>query len=279
MIWDAAIAAFGTTKELIWPASKALETTMVERESASKLIPDAPPDVMNSASIRSEYRLFMFAMGKSMDAVAYSSFRKDRVEKMDACVEMDRTVDVPLWPSSVEYWAVFAPIEEMVREPPVFMNLAVEMEMAGVYMVDRIRMVVVDISWVFRVDVCMRFRVVRPDETYKDACGPPYICAESKRTLLVDTEPVTRLEIAVVNVLALVKHCKLDETVTRPCTVILEPTRMRCVVVRELCRNIVLAVVKPPTEEKLLWILRGPAVDTPKSTEAPWTTYILDWTI
>jgi hypothetical protein len=200
------------------------------------------------------------------------------VEKRDVCVEMDRTVDVPLWPLSVEYCTVFAPIEEMVREPPVFTNLAVEMEMAGVYMVDKMRMVVVDISWVFRVDVCMRFRVVRPDETYRDACGPSYNCAESKRTLFVDTEAATRLEIAVVNVLALVKHCKLDPVVTRPCTVRLDPTRMRWVVSRELSRNIVLAVVKPPTEDKLLWTLRGPTVDTPKRTEAPWTTYILDWT-
>lgn len=70
MIRDAVIAAFGATKELICVATKALEMTMVERESASNSIPDAPPDVMKSVSIRSEYRLFMFAFGKSMDAVA-----------------------------------------------------------------------------------------------------------------------------------------------------------------------------------------------------------------
>jgi hypothetical protein len=43
---------------------------MVERESASNSIPDAPPDVMKSVSTLSEYILFMLAFGKSMDAVA-----------------------------------------------------------------------------------------------------------------------------------------------------------------------------------------------------------------
>ena len=62
------------------------------------------------------------------------------------------------------YWAVFAKREEMVREPPVLTNLALEMEMAGVNMVDKIRMVVVDISCRFRVEVCMRLVVVRADE-------------------------------------------------------------------------------------------------------------------
>jgi hypothetical protein len=52
----------------------------------------------------------------------------------------------------------------MVREPPVLTNLALEMEMAGVNMVDKMRMVVVDISCRFRVEVCMRLVVVRADE-------------------------------------------------------------------------------------------------------------------
>jgi hypothetical protein len=85
------------------------------------------------------------------------------------------------------YWAVFAKRDEMLREPPVLMNLAFEMEMAGVNMVDKMRMVVVDTSCRFRVEVCTRFVVVRAeDDTYRDAFGPLYICAELNRILLVD---------------------------------------------------------------------------------------------
>lgn len=39
----------------------------------------------------------------------------------------------------------------------------------------------------------------------------------------------------------------------------------------------VLAVVNPPATFILLWIVTGPTVDTPERTEAPCTTYILDW--
>jgi hypothetical protein len=70
----------------------------------------------------------------------------------------------------------------------------------------------------------------------------------------------------------------LDWTLTRPFTVKMEPTRMRCVVTRELCRNIVLAVVKPPVTAILLWMVTGPTVDAPERTETPFVTDILDWT-
>ena len=60
------------------------------------------------------------------------------------------------------------------------------------------------------------------------------MCAESNRILLVETEAATRPLVTVVNVLALVKHVILDPTNTESCTVILEPTSMRCVVMREL---------------------------------------------
>jgi hypothetical protein len=56
----------------------------------------------------------------------------------------------------------------------------------------------------------------------------------------------------------------------------LEPTRMRCVVRRELCRNIVLAVVNSPATFILLWIVTGPTVDAPERTETPFTAFILD---
>lgn len=140
------ILAFGITKELIWFASRALEMTRAETDNASKLIPDAPPNTNDSANTLSEYRLFMFAFGKCMESVAYRSFKENRVEKRDVWVEMDWTVDVPLNPYRLVYWAVFAKIEEVDREPPVFRILALEMEMAGANMVDNIRRVVVDTS-------------------------------------------------------------------------------------------------------------------------------------
>ena len=51
---------------------------------------------------------------------------------------------------------------------------------------------------------------------------------------------------------------------------------MRCVVIRELCRNMVLAVVNSPATFILLWTVTGPTVDAPERTEAPLTTFILE---
>ena len=94
----------------------------------------------------------------------------------------------------------------MDSEPPLFRIFELEMEMAGVKMVDKMRMVGVEISCKFRVDVCMRFGTCRAEDTYRELFGPWNICAESNTTLFVEQEPAIRLVATVVNVLALVKH-------------------------------------------------------------------------
>jgi len=69
----------------------------------------------------------------------------------------------------------------MMREPPVLTNLAFEIEMAGVNMVDKMRIVIVDITCRFRLEVCTRLETARTDaETYRDVFGPVYKSAESK---------------------------------------------------------------------------------------------------
>lgn len=70
--------------------------TILDRVSASKLMPDAPPNTNESATTFSENTLFMYAVGDCMESVAYSSFRENRVEKRADCVETELTVDVPL---------------------------------------------------------------------------------------------------------------------------------------------------------------------------------------
>jgi hypothetical protein len=81
-----------------------------------------------------------------MESDAYRPFKENRVEKREVCVEMDLTVEVPLNPYRFVYCAVFVMMEEVDREPPIFRILALEMEMAGVNMVDNIRRVVVERS-------------------------------------------------------------------------------------------------------------------------------------
>ena len=104
----------------------------------------------------------------------------------------------------------------MDSEPPLFRIFALEMEMAGVKMVDKMRMVGVEISCRFRVDVCMRLETCRPEDTYRELFGPRNICAESNTTLFVEMEPAIRPLATVVKVLALVKHWILEVVVTRP---------------------------------------------------------------
>jgi hypothetical protein len=55
------------------------------------------------------------------------------------------------------YCAEVAEIDETEREPPVFRILALEIEMAGVKIVDNMLMVLTDVSCVFKLPVCMKF--------------------------------------------------------------------------------------------------------------------------
>lgn len=75
-----------------------------------------------------------------------------------------------------------------------------------------------------------------------------------------------------VDVLALVKHWMLEPTNTWPPMEMLEFARIRCVVFKELCRNIVLAVVNVPATFKLLWTFTGPTMVAEDRTEVPSAT-------
>ena len=77
-------------------ATTALEMTTLDRVSASKLMPDEPPNTKESATILSESTLFMYAVGDCMESIAYSSFSENNEEKRADCVEMEFTVAVPL---------------------------------------------------------------------------------------------------------------------------------------------------------------------------------------
>ena len=74
-----------------------------------------------------------------------------------------------------------------------------------------------------------------------------------------------------VDVAAFVKHWILDPTVTRSPMVILEFTRIRLVVDKELCINIVLAVVNVPSGPRfrLLRTFMGPTIFAEDRMEAP----------
>jgi len=81
----------------------------------------------------------------------------------------------------------------------------------------------------------------------------------------------------VVDVAAFAKHWTFDLTATWPPTVILEFARMRMVVVKELCKNIVLRLVKAPPTVILFCTDTGPTDDTVDKKEAL-TVDRLDWT-
>jgi hypothetical protein len=105
------------------------------------------------------------------------------------------------------YCAEVAEIDEVDREPPVFRMFALEMERAGVKMVDNMRMVLTDVSSVFKLDVCMRFVILSPGVIDKEPFeASRNSSAESSTIFFVLAEPVTRPFATVVNVLALAKH-------------------------------------------------------------------------
>jgi hypothetical protein len=107
----------------------------------------------------------------------------------------------------VVYCAEVAKIDEVDREPPVFRMLALEMERAGVKIVDNMRIVLTDVSCVFKLDVCMKFVTFSSGVIDKEPFGASRnSSAESNTIFFVSAEPATRLLITVVNVLALAKH-------------------------------------------------------------------------
>lgn len=124
----------------------------------------------------------------------------------------------------------------------------------------------------------MALGTLRLDETYRDAFGPVCSSAPSKRILFVTTILALTCWATVVDVLALVKHWRLEEVVTRPWTVRLEFARIRWVVERELSTYIVLRRLTEPPTDRLFWTVTGPTVDTVERMEMAWLTERLDWT-
>ena len=86
----------------------------------------------------------------------------------------------------------------------------------------------------------------------------------------------TVVDAIVVDVLAVVKHRTLDEMVTRPLTVRLELTRMRCVVERELISFRVLYAENEVSTNTLFRTDTVPTVDALDIREAAWITERLD---
>ena len=89
-------------------------------------------------------------------------------------------------PKSVVYCMLAACMDDTARDPPVFTMAALEMEIAGVNMVDKIVALCVERVSVCSVDVCRVFGTIRPDEIARLLFGPTAICAvPSKRMVFV----------------------------------------------------------------------------------------------
>jgi hypothetical protein len=117
------------------------------------------------------------------------------------------------------------------------------------------------------------FETIRPDEIARLLFGPPVMSAPpSKRMVFVLRFVARALWAPIVDVLAFVKHWMLEPTNTWSLMEILEFTRIRCVVFKELSRNIVLAVVNVPARFKLLWTFTGPTIVAEDRIEVPSAT-------
>ena len=98
----------------------------------------------------------------------------------------ETATDCIVVPRSVVYCMLVACMEDTARDPPLFRMAALEIEIAGVNMVDRIVALSAERACVFSVDVCRVFETIRLDEIARLLFGPTDIsAAPSKRMVFV----------------------------------------------------------------------------------------------